>query len=247
MNTTPRHNPYTLIHKGLRACMTDVLVTVGRIDPLDADDVATAARAVREMLDFARSHLQHEEDWIHTALEDRRAGSSAATHADHLEHRAAFALLEASLRELEDSIGAERPVAALRLYRQLALFVADNFQHMHVEETENQATLIECYSEEEVLAIEAGIVGSLTPAEVALAMRWMLPSASAPERAGVLAAMQRTAPRPAFEGILAGIRPHLSARDREKLQAALEPTPTASNGAVVRTPAVFQVTASSAA
>lgn len=138
-----RHNPYTLIHKGLRACMTDVLVIVGRIDPHDADDVATAARAVREMLDFARSHLQHEEDWIHTALEARRTGSSAETRTDHLQHREAFTLLEASLRALEDS---------------------------------------------------------LTPAEVALAMRWMLPSASAPERAGVLAAMQRTAPRPAFEG-----------------------------------------------
>ena len=42
-----------------------------------------------------------------------------------------------------------REVAALRLYRHLALFVADNLQHMHVEETENHATLIECYSEED--------------------------------------------------------------------------------------------------
>ncbi len=245
--TAIRHNPYTLIHKGLRACMTDVLVIVGRIDPHDADDVATAARAVREMLDFARSHLQHEEDWIHTALEARRTGSSAETRTDHLQHREAFTLLEASLRALEDSTGAERAAAALRLYRQLALFVADNFQHMHVEETENQATLIECYTEEEVLVIEAGIVGSLTPAEVALAMRWMLPSASAPERAGVLAAMQRTAPRPAFEGILAGIHPHLSARDRAKLEAALTTTPAASNGAAVRTPSAMQIAAASAA
>lgn len=82
MNATIRHNPYTLIHKGLWACMTDVLVIVGRIDPRDADDVATAAKAVRAMLDFARSHLQHEEDWIHTALEARRTGKPTQRTTD---------------------------------------------------------------------------------------------------------------------------------------------------------------------
>jgi hypothetical protein len=231
MNTTHRHNIYTLIHKALRACMADVLVTVGRMDPHDPDDVAVAAASVRSLLDFARSHLQAEEDWVHPALEARRSGSSAETRADHLQHREAFVMLEASLRAVETSAGTAREVAALRLYRHLALFVADNLQHMHVEETENHATLIECYSEEEILGIEGRIVGSHTPVEMAAVMRWMVPAANAPERAALLAGMRQNAPRPAFEAILAMVRLHLSARDWTKLEAVLGPLPTATDAA----------------
>ncbi len=237
MNLAHRHNIYILIHKALRACMADVLVAVGRMDPHDSDDVGAAAVSVRRLLEFARSHLQAEEDWVHPALEARRSGSSAETRADHLQHREAFDMLETSLRALQSSAGDARETAALRLYRHLALFVADNLQHMHVEETENHATLIECYSEEEILAIEGRIIGSHTPAETAAAMRWMVPAASAPERAVLLTGIRQNAPRPAFEAILALVRPHLSARDCTKLEAALGPLPTATDAAAARAPA----------
>lgn len=232
MNPTQRHNIYVLIHKALRACMSDALVAVGRMDPHDAGEVASTSALVRNLLEFARVHLQSEEDWIHPALDARRAGSSAETRADHLQHREAFAMLETSLRAVEGSTGIAREVAALRLYRHLALFVADDFQHMHVEETENHATLIECYSEEEVRAIEASIVGSHTPAETAMAMRWLLPAASAPERAALLVGMRQSAPLPAFEAILAAVRPHLSARDWAKLEAVISPLPAGKDSAV---------------
>ncbi len=221
MNPNERFNIYTLIHKGLRACMADALLTVGRMDPNDSEDVALAADTVRGLLAFARSHLQHEEDWIHPALEAVRARSSETTRLDHLEHREAFARLEASLRALEGSVGPARAVAALRLYRQLALFVADNFQHMHVEETENHATFVEGYADEEVMALSDRLAASLTPAEKAAAMRWMLPYANAAERAGVLANVRDTAPRPAFEALLELARQHLSRRDAAKLDVAL--------------------------
>lgn len=222
MNANERFNIYTLIHKGLRACMADALLTVGRMDPDDDDDVANAATTVRGLLAFARSHLQHEEDWIHPALEAGRAGSSEETRSDHIEHREAFALLEASLRTLEGSVGSARAAAALRLYRQLALFVGDNFQHMHVEETENHAVFVECFSDEEVLSLSDRLVASLTPAEKVTAMRWMLPFANAAERSGVLAEIRDTAPPDAFAQLLALVRPHLSARDAAKLDVALE-------------------------
>jgi hypothetical protein len=232
MNPTQRHNIYVLIHKALRACMSDALVAVGRMDPHDGDEVAATAALVRELLQFAPIHLQAEEDWIHPALEMRRAGSSAETRADHLQHREAFAMLETSLRAVEGSTGTAREVAALRLYRHLALFVADNLQHMHVEETENHATLIECYSEEEVLAIEGSIVGSHTPAETAMAMRWMLPAVNAAERAALLGGVRQNAPRPAFDATVAAVRPHLSARDWAKLEAAIGPLAAGNDRAV---------------
>ena len=141
-------------------------------------------------------------------------------------------MLETSLRAVEGSAGTAREVAALRLYRHLALFVADNLQHMHVEETENHATLIECYSEEEVRAIEGGIIGSHTAAETIMAMRWMLPAVNAPERAALLAGMRQSAPQPAFDATLAAVRPHLGARDWGKLEAAIGPLAAGNDHAV---------------
>jgi hypothetical protein len=241
MKATSRHNIYVLIHKALRACMSDALVAVGRMDPDDAGEVAATAALVRSLLDFARLHLQSEEDWVHPALEARRPGSSAETRADHLQHRETFAMLETSLRAVEGSAGSAREAAALRLYRHLALFVADNFQHMHVEETENHATLIECYSEEEIHSLEGQIVASHTPAETALAMRWMLPAASAPERAALLSGVRQNAPRPAFEGLLAAVRPYLGARDWAKLEAAIGPLSSGNAAAVQTQPAAVEV------
>ena len=74
MASQQRFNLYAQIHKGLRACMSEVLVSVGRLDPQDDDEVRTAAAAVRGLIDFARDHLEHEEQLIHPALEARRPG-----------------------------------------------------------------------------------------------------------------------------------------------------------------------------
>jgi hypothetical protein len=221
MNIAERFNIYTAIHKGLRAYMCEVLVQVGRMDPDDADEVRTAVAAVRGLVEFSRGHVQHEDEWIHPALEARRPGSSAATQADHQHHQDTFELLDGSLRNLERSTGAGRTAAARLLYRQLALFVAENFEHMHVEETDNHATLVTCYSEQEVLELNARLVAAVNPGTMSIALRWMIPYSNAPERAAMLGGMLASAPRPVFDGVMALIQPHLSGRDLAKLNASI--------------------------
>lgn len=223
MLSAERFNIYTEIHKGLRAFMCEVLVQVGRLDPRDPGEIRSAAAAVRELIEFARGHLQHEDEWIHPALEARRPGSSRESQADHRQHLEAFTLLETSLRALERSEGSERNAAALRLYRQLALFVGENFEHMHIEETENHATLVACYSEQEVRELNQRLVAAVSPGMLATALRWMVPSVSAPERASLLGAMRANAPRPVFDGVITLVRPYLSGRDWAKLGAEIGP------------------------
>ena len=224
---TDRYNIYTLIHKGLRAWMCEVLTTVGRMDPYDPADVAAGLAEVRGLLAGCESHLEHENEYVHTALEARAPGSASATASDHVHHEHALASIEAAVRAVESTTGSARAAAALQLYRQLALFIADNFRHMQVEETDNHATLTAHYSEIEVFAIEQSIVGSLAPEEKMAVMRWMAPSAAPHERAALLSGMQQNAPRPAFEAVLGLIRPHLSTRDWAKLGAAIGPMPLA--------------------
>jgi len=224
---TERYNIYTLIHKGLRAWMCDVLTTVGRMDPHDPVDVAAGLGEVRALLAGCESHLVHENEHLHTALEARAPASSAATALDHVHHEQSLAALEATIRAVEGATGSARVAAALRLYRQLALFVAENFQHMQVEETENHAVLTAHYNEAEVFAIEQAIVGSLAPEEKMTVMRWMAPAAAPHERAALLSGMQQNAPRPAFEAVLGLVKPHLTDREWAKLGAAIGPMPLA--------------------
>lgn len=104
---------------------------------------------------------------------------------------------------------AERPAQALRLYRHLALFVADNFQHMNVEETANNATLWAHYGDEELMDLHHRILASLPPAETLEVMRWMIPASSPAERAQILGGMKAAAPAAAFQAVLDAVRPHL--------------------------------------
>ena len=84
----------------------------------------------------------------------------------------------------------------LDLYHSLALFVAENFQHMYAEEHENNETLWALYSDAELHALHAEIMASLDPVKMVNFARWILPYVSHRERAAMLAGMQKAAPVP---------------------------------------------------
>ena len=222
-----RFNLYTVIHKGLRAAMSDALTAVGRMDPLDDADTTRVLTDVRALLALLRSHLEHENDFIHPALEARRAGASRHTAQDHEQHESAIATLEAQVRRVAAAQGTARADAQQRLYATLALFVGENLEHMQIEETDNTQALWAAYSDEEVLAIHAALVAAVPPVEMRQVLRWMVPSITPYERAALLGGIQSTAPAPAFSQVLDSVRPLLTPREWDKLMHALAPLPVA--------------------
>jgi hypothetical protein len=212
---------YAPIHKALRAFMCDTLVAIGRLDGDDEVELAAGLSQLRALAGFCASHLRHENDFVHGAMEARRPGSSAAIAADHDHHDQAIGELLTLADQAQQVAGAARPLALERLYRRLALFVADNLTHMEVEETEHNATLQATHGDAELIAIEQAIVASLPPEEAALGMRWMLPAMRPAERAAQLEGMRRDAPALVFEGALAIARTHLRGSDWRKLADAL--------------------------
>lgn len=218
-----RYDMYAQIHKGLRSFMADTLFRIGRLDPSDELDLAEGAAQLRGLLALCRGHLEHENDFVHAAMEARRPGSSGQAAGDHIHHLRSIAALEAELDALERAEGEARAEAALELYRGLALFVAENLEHMHHEETAHNAVLWDAYSDAELEAIERALVASVAPQEMAAVARWMLPAMSAPERAAKLCEMRPALPPQAFAGILGMLKAQLSERDWYKLGPALAP------------------------
>jgi hypothetical protein len=216
-----RVDMYGGIHKALRAMMADTLLAVGRMDCEDALELAQVTERVLTLLESCAAHLRHENEFVHTAIEARAPGASERIAHEHEEHEKQIASLAAAVAVLRRSAPELRAMKALNLYRDLSLFIAENFQHMHVEETAHNAVLWARYTDAELLEIHQRLVASIAPAEMMAIARWMVPFMNPAERAGVLAGVRETAPAPAFQAILDTVRPHLTENEWAKLARSL--------------------------
>ena len=217
----PRFDMYSGIHKALRAFMADTLLAVGRMDPLDEGDVAQATGRVLELVAVCAGHLQHENTFVHAAIEARAPGASAAIgheHEDHLKHITRLSDLVVVLRAAPPE---SRSSDALRLYRELSLFIAENFEHMHVEETAHNAVLWARYTDAELVAIHDALVASIPPQEMMAIARWLVPFQNPQDRFHLLADMRAKAPAPAFQAVLDLVQPLLTTREWAKLAGGL--------------------------
>jgi hypothetical protein len=219
MQNLPRYNIYGVIHKALRGMMFETLAMVGRMDVADACERNSAIQAVRDLLNGFLSHLDHENRFIHPALEKALPGSSAHIAHEHVEHQAAIADLFALLTTFEKAD--DRTQLGHTLYLALTEFVAENLEHMAEEETTNNAALTSAYSDLELLMIEQQIVASIAPEEMGALLPWMLRFMNADERAFMLRGMKSNAPPPVFEGVRGMARTHLTQHDFYKLELAL--------------------------
>lgn len=215
----PRYDLYGPVHKALRAQLCETLLRVGRIDVHDEVDRQRTCDQLSDLLAALRSHLMHEEDFIHPVLEALEAGSAAPILGEHEDHREAIFELELLVANLRATASAR---VAHTTYRRLACLVAGNLVHMEVEESRVQELLWAHFGDAELAALNDRIVAHVTPAEMSALLVWMLPSLTPAERAGMLLGMREQAPPPVFASVLGVARTHLDATGWIKLTRALE-------------------------
>ncbi|MFT3778834.1 MAG: hemerythrin domain-containing protein [Ottowia sp.] len=223
LNTAPRLDLYAQIHKALRAQMMDTLHVAGRVDVRNPADLHDTCERVLALADVCTGHIAHENDFVHPALEAHRPGTSAEIASEHARHLDAIAIVRDTVAALRTASPGARDAAALTLYRTLALFIAENFVHMHAEETEHNRVLWAFYSDEELLALHGRIAAAIPPHEHLDTMRWMIPAMTPAERAQVLCGLRAEAPAPMFNAVLDAVLPHLRTDDKAKLMRALAP------------------------
>lgn len=219
---SPRMDMYAPIHKAMRLWMSETLTRVGMTDAGDGPQVRETLAAVRALLDGCIAHLTHENEFVHPALERARPGTSAQIAGEHGQHADAVEELAELALVVETAEGDARATALQRLYRALALFVAENLEHMHYEETEHNAVLWAHYTDAELQALEESLVASIPPQEMMGILHWMLPAMSAPERLAMLSGMRAGAPAPAFQAALSLARARLSPGEWTKLARGLD-------------------------
>ncbi len=221
----PRMDMYSGIHKAWRALMADTLLAVGRMDVADEAELAAVTERVEQMLAICASHLKHENEHIHTAIEARAVGASEEIAHDHVAHVMHIDRLTRLAGSVRGAAAEARPVVAATLYRELSLFIAENFQHMHVEETAHNRVLWSRYTDAELVAVHDALIASIPPEEMMFTVRWLLPNMNPTERAMLAADIRGKVPAPAFDAMLEVARPHMSAGDWAKLMRALGMSP----------------------
>jgi hypothetical protein len=222
-----RFDIYRNIHMALRALMMETLSAVGRMDAEDEAERAPILAQIRFLLAFCQMHLEKENRFVHPAMESRAPGSTASIAADHVEHVQAFANLESDIALVETAGANAKPEAAFALYRNLGLFVGENFVHMYEEETVNNAVLWRTHSDPEIAAIEQAIIAQVPPEMKPQVMRWMLPALSPQARAQLFRLMAPTMPPQMVQGILMMLKTHLSEANWQKLHQVAQSLPAA--------------------
>jgi hypothetical protein len=159
---------------------------------------------------------------VHTAMERRRPGCTRPIAHEHEEHLAEIDALEQEAQRIQRLPSLRRAEPLQACYRSFALFMAENFVHMAKEESEHNAVLWDCYTDDEILAIEHELVSHITPEMMPVTLSYMVPAMTPAERAGFLGAMRDAMPTDVFAGIIEGIAPLLSPVHRAKLRDALK-------------------------
>ena len=217
----PRFDMYGPIHKALRSFMCDTLLRAGRMDVDDAAERDATLDQVDALLAFCLDHIEHENAFVHAAIEARQPAGSKRTADDHVEHIETIAALRDETAAVRHAQPQTQTLLAHRLYHHLALFVAENLQHMHIEETANNAALWALYSDAELHEIHARLLAVIPPAKELLVVRWMVPALNPMERAAIVGHAKTLMPPEAFLGILIHLQPHMDAPGWSKLTAAV--------------------------
>lgn len=214
---TARVDLYRFAHRGLRAAMARALLDVGTASTTP-EGLGVVADTVEELALLCKKHLEHENAFLHPAMEQRTPGSARNTADDHIGHERAIERLLVMVRQLRARpTSAEARQLLDQLYRTLALFVADNFEHMDLEERHNMRVLQAAYTDAELQQLEQDLVRSIAPDMMLKFMRWMLPAVSAGERVEFLEHMALGAPPGVVLLVIDVAAPHLPAGEAEAL------------------------------
>ncbi len=217
-----RWDIYGAVHKGLRMFQLELLVRIGRADFGDDATVRAIVADMRGIIALGASHLRHENDHIHRAMERKQPGEVDRLEDQHDSHERDFADLELLLQAIEQADTRMRKVLARRLYLGYTAFVAHDLEHMHEEETVANPMLQAMFTDRELEAIEMGIIADLTPEKTIAYMRLMIPASNPDERVAMLGGMKAAAPPEAFAAVIdLAARPTLNAKDFADLSRRL--------------------------
>lgn len=205
MSLQTRHDPYSAVHKGIRAAHMRNLVAIGAADASDKAETLRLIARIEDHLTMCNAHLHDENSVLHVALDARRPGASAHAAEDHDDHLHSFAEMRSLLERIAVAADDERAELFTGLYRRFALFVAHDLEHMDHEERVLLPNLQDAFSDAELQELEGRIVAQIAHPHMVLFLDAMLDGLPKAESAGMIAGMKAGMPPAAYVELMTGV------------------------------------------
>jgi hypothetical protein len=167
---------YRDIHKGIRAGLFAVTQSASAVDPHDQDAVRAVADQWTDMVQMLVEHAEHEDHFVQPVIERFAPAYAAEIAAAHPRLEAQMAQLEVLADRAADACPDRARLLNHRLYLGLASFTAEYLQHQEFEEFEVMVMLSQHLSPDELHALDAAIIASVSPERMAASAALMLPA-----------------------------------------------------------------------
>jgi len=198
-----RYVIYQNIHKAVRHIMYSTALALGSADFRDQKSMRESLEQLRGTITLLKEHAEHEETFVHPALESRVPGITKPFEENHEDDERLFDRMREILSQIEAVGDSDQRVAlGNQLYGMFNNYIGDYLGHLDREDTELEQALWDHFTDQELAEIDNQIMGSVPPERMAVWVPVICNSWNASELTAILAGMKQNAPTEAFAGML---------------------------------------------
>ena len=198
-----RHEIYRNIHKAIRRVVYSEALALGSADFRDQKSMRESLEQLRGTITLLQEHAGHEETILHPALESRVPGITRSFEENHEGDERLFDRIRGLGSQIEAAQDNDQRVAlGNQLYGIFNTYIGDYLGHLDREEAELEQALWDHFTDEELVAIDHQLMGSIPHERMAVWVSVICNSWNASELTAILAVMKQGAPPDAFAGML---------------------------------------------
>ena len=182
-------------HKYLIFRLSEVERQIAKTDFRSNVEVNTLVQQLNDLKDLLEGHAEHEDTAIHPLLERKNSDVHTRIEAEHRQHEIQFKDFNQQLQDILAANNKDKRLSLVQdFYLAYRLFVSENLQHLHWEETVIMSELQKLYTDEELQKIDANTYSHMTPEEIIEMLDVLLPHMDANDKEFFLNDIKKAAP-----------------------------------------------------
>jgi hypothetical protein len=215
-----RFNAFLLIHKGLRALLYDVSLSIQHTDFANATEFPHSLERLEHTVDLFDAHAGHEDKHLFCLLESCNPQLQEEMEEEHVTDHALSAELKALIAAYRNATeAAGKGALGNKIHYTFNDFIAFNLTHLNKEETIVNESLWKHYSDMDIMQANARLIGSLHPEEVKKNAIWMMRGCNNTEIIDWMGMVKKTAPAPVLQLLLSIAEKELPTHRFEAVQS----------------------------
>ena len=196
-----RFNIFNQIHKGLRAMLYNMALTIQHTDFSKDEEGRATLRKLKQVLELYAEHGQHEDSTVFPSVKEAAPSAIAALEAEHEKDEQLVNDLLLQIRAYKSADAADKASIGYAIHLAFQDFVAFNLEHMNKEEKTINPLLWDQYTDEQIVGIQRNILRQVSQESNMYYTRWMLKGLNDAELSTWFHKVKDTAPTEVWNGL----------------------------------------------